>query len=109
MTINLLFLLQAQAMALTIADAFKLAYDYYEKGKTKGKGNEESSQVAQDDNKENAQQPRPVVTNGHADIYATPSTAKAPTSTPPTIEVTSDSSSSAVEDSGRKLQALVMQ
>lgn len=96
---------QAKAMALTIADAFKLAYEYYEKGKSTT--NRESPRVAQDDNKENSQQTLPLVNNRSADMYATPVKAR-PRSDTPTIEVTSDSFASAVEDSGRKMQALVM-
>lgn len=93
----------AKAMALTIADAFKLAYEYYEKGKSTT--NRESPRVAQDDNKENSQQTLPVVNKRSADMYATPVKAR-PRSDTPTIEVTSDSFASAVEDSGRKIQAL---
>ena len=92
-------------MALTIADAFKLAYEYYEKGKsTKSL---ESSQVAQDSNKENASQPKSSVTNGQVDIYATPVKTTA-SSDAPVIQVTSDSISAAVEESGRKMNTLVI-
>ena len=93
-------------MALTIADAFKVAYENYEKGKNAK--NPGSSRVAQEDSKENAQQALPVVKNGNADIYAAPAKATAPLDAP-IIQVTSDSSSSVVEDSGRKIQALVIQ
>lgn len=92
-------------MALTIADAFKLAYENHERGKAdKSHG---SSRAALDGNKENAQQAKPVVNNGNIDaLYATPIKTKAPQ---PVIQVTADSSSSAaVEDSSKKLQNLVI-
>ena len=95
-------------MALTIADAFKLAYESHEKGKAdKSHG---SSRVAQNDNKENTQQTKPVVNNGNIDaLYATPVKTKAPQSAAPTIQVSADpSSATAVEDSSKKMQALVI-
>ena len=91
-------------MALTIADAFKLAYEYYEKGRTTKFT--DVSQGAQDNNKENTKKPVPVA-NNNPDIYATPVKAKVLMDTP-SIQVTSDSSASAVEDSGRKIAALVI-
>lgn len=95
-------------MALTIADAFKLAYENHERGKAeKSQG---AQRVAQDDNKENTQHAKPVVNKGNIDaLYATPVKAKSPQSYAPMIQVTADSSSStAVEDSCKKLQSLVM-
>ena len=101
----LLFFVQAQAMALTIADAFKLAYEYYEKGKSTK--STEISRVAQQNNNENADKLVPEAKNGNPAIYATPAKAKVLIDKP-SIQVTSDSSASAVEDSGRKIAALVM-
>lgn len=100
--------LQAKALALTIADAFKLAYENHEKGKVeKSQG---AGRVAHDDSKENTRHAKPVVNNGNIDaLYATPVKTKSPQSDTPLIQVTADSSSStAVEDSSKKLQSLVM-
>lgn len=96
----------AQAMALTIADAFKLAYENHEKGKADK--SHQSSRVAQDDNKENAQHVKPVVNHGNIEaLYATPVKTKAPQLAAPVIQVSGESSSAtAVEDSSTKMQAL---
>ncbi|KAL9969174.1 hypothetical protein ACROYT_G021359 [Oculina patagonica] len=96
----------AQAMALTIADAFKIAYETFERAKAdKSQG---AARAAQDGNKENTQQAKPVVNNGNIDdLYATPIKAKNPPSGAPAIQITADSSSSTtVEDSSKKLQNL---
>ena len=97
-------------MALTIADAFKLAYENHEKRTVRGKpeNDQGSSRVAQDDNKENTEHAKPVVDNGHVDTYARPATRKNNFDAP-TIHVSADcsSSSTAVEDSSNKFQALV--
>lgn len=95
-------------MALTIADAFKLAYENHEKGKADK--SHQSSRVAQDDNKENAQHAKPVVNHGNIEaLYATPVKTKAPQLAAPVIQVSGESSSAtAVEDSSTKMQALVI-
>ena len=88
-------------MALTIADAFKLAYEDHEKGKADN--SQGSSRVAQDDNKENTQHAKPVVNNGNIDTSANSAATAAQVDTP-TIQITSEpSSSSPVEG----LKALV--
>lgn len=95
-------------MALTIADAFKLAYENHEKGKVDK--THQSSRVAQDDNKENTQHAKPVVKNGNVEaLYATPVKTKNPQPATPVIQVSGESSSaSALEDSSTKMQALVI-
>ena len=95
-------------MALTIADAFKLAYENHEKGKADK--SHQCSRVARADNKENTQHAKPVVNNGNVeDLYATPVKTKAPPLAAPVIQVSGESSSAtAVEDSSMKMQALVI-
>lgn len=95
-------------MALTIADAFKLAYENHEKGKADK--SHESSRVAQDNNKENTQHAKPVVNNSNIEaLYATPVKTKGPQLAAPIIQVSAGSSSAtAVEDSSKKMQALVI-
>lgn len=95
-------------MALTIADAFKLAYENHEKGKVDK--THQSSRVTQDDNKENTQHAKPVVKNGNVEaLYATPVKTKNPQPATPVIQVSGESSSaSALEDSSTKMQALVI-
>ncbi|XP_068698969.1 low density lipoprotein receptor adapter protein 1-like [Montipora foliosa] len=96
----------AQAMALTIADAFKIAFECHARGKAAN--NEASSAVEKAGNKGNSQQPVSVANNGSGDIYATPVKVKQPPADPPSIQVTDDyaSAAAAVQDSGRKLEAL---
>jgi len=95
-------------MALTIADAFKLAYENHEKGKADK--SHYSSRVAKEDNKENTQHAKPVVNSGNVEaLYATPVKTEAPRLAAPIIQVSGESSSAtAVEDSNTKMQALVI-
>lgn len=95
-------------MALTIADAFKLAYENHEKGKADK--SHHSSRVAQNDNSDNSQHAKPAVNNGNVEaLYATPVKTKAPQLAAPIIQVSGESSSAtAVEDSSTKMQALVL-
>ena len=95
-------------MALTIADAFKLAYENHEKGKVDK--SHQSSRVAQDDNKENTQHAKPAVNNGNVEaLYAIPAKTKNPQPAAPIIQISAESSSATtVEDSSTKMQALVI-
>ena len=95
-------------MALTIADAFKLAYENHEKGKADK--SHHSSRIAKDDKKENTQHAKPVVNNGDVEaLFATPVKTEAPQLATPIIQVSGESSSAtAVEDSNTKMQALVI-
>ena len=99
---------QAQAMALTIADAFKLAYENHEKKAGHGKPEKDhgSPRVSQD-NKENTEQATSVIQNENVDIYATPIPKENRVNTPK-IHVSADSSSGIMDDSSNKLQALVI-
>ncbi|XP_058949294.2 low density lipoprotein receptor adapter protein 1 [Pocillopora verrucosa] len=96
----------AQAMALTIADAFKLAYENHEKKAGHGKPEKDhgSPRVSQD-NKENTEQATSVIQNENVDIYATPIPKENRVNTPK-IHVSADSSSGIMDDSSNKLQAL---
>ena len=86
------FSFQAQAIALTVADAFKLAYEIHEKGKAdKIQG---SLRVAQNDNKENTQHANPVLNNGNIDTSANSAATAAHVDTP-IIQITAEPSSSA--------------
>ena len=101
-----LFYLKAQAMALTIADAFKMAFINYKKGKF-----DEShggSQLAQNDNKELIQKGEAVVNEGFVDTGANPKTTTAGLLNAPIIQVTEGTSSPTTEeDLTKKIQALV--
>lgn len=90
---------------MTIADAFKLAYENYEKAKSAKTS--ENSQVAKNDDKENSVEPKTLASNGNVDIYATPTKAKASSDTP-VIQITEDTSSDDVKTAGRKMKALVI-
>ncbi|KAJ7363718.1 Low density lipoprotein receptor adapter protein 1 [Desmophyllum pertusum] len=82
----------AQAIALTVADAFKLAYEIHEKGKAdKIQG---SLRVPQNDNKENTQHAKPVLNNGNIDTSANSAATAAHVDTP-IIQITAEPSSSA--------------
>ncbi|PFX31205.1 Low density lipoprotein receptor adapter protein 1-A [Stylophora pistillata] len=96
----------AQAMALTIADAFKLAYENHEKntGRDKPEKDQGCSRVARD-NKENTGQATPKVENENVDIYATPIPRKNRVDAPK-IQLSPDSTSDGMEDSNNKFQAL---
>ena len=95
-------------MALTIADAFKLAYENHEKGKADK--SHHSSRVAQNDNLDNSQHDKPAVNNGNVEaLYATPVKTKAPQMAAPIIQVSGESSSAtAVKESSTKMQVLVL-
>lgn len=93
----------AQALALTIADAFKLAYENYEKAKSSK--NSENSQAAKNEDKENSVEPKTLASNGNADIYATPTKPKASSDTP-VIQITEDASSHDMKTTERKMKAL---
>ena len=90
---------------MTIADAFKLAYENYEKAKSAK--NSENSQFAKNDDKENSVEPKTLASNGNADIYATPTKAKASSGTP-VIQITEDASSDDMKTTERKMKALVI-
>lgn len=93
-------------MALTIADAFKMAFINYEKGNVDESHG--SSRLAQYDNKEHSQQGKPVVNKGFVDTDANPKTMTAALLDAPIIQVTAGSSSpTAEEDCSKKMQALV--
>ena len=94
-------------MALTIADAFKVAFINYEKGKV-----EEchlGSRLAQYDNKETYQQAEAVVNKGFVETDTNPKTTSADLLNAPIIQVTAEGASSltAEEDLAKNMQALV--
>ena len=101
-----LFYLKAQAVALTIADAFKIAFINYEKGKfDKSHGD---SQLAQCDNKEHNQKGEAVVNNGFVDTDTSPKTTTTDHMNAPVIQVTEGTSTPATEEGfTKKMQALV--
>ena len=94
-------------MALTIADAFKLAYDSLEKGKASK--NEAGSEMAKD-YRENNLSPFPAAKNGNSSDVDTISIKATPHNDAPMIQVTQDypSTAAGMQDSTKKLQALVL-
>lgn len=95
----------AQAMALTIADAFKMAFDSLEKGKASK--NEASSEMRKD-YKENNLNPFPAAKNGNSSKIDSISVKATPHDNAPMIQVTQDypSTAAAMQDSAKKLEAL---
>lgn len=94
-------------MALTIADAFKLAFDSLEKGKASK--NEASSEMTKD-YKENNLNPFPAAKNDNSSNINTISAKATPHDDAPIIQVTQDypSTAAAMQDSAKKLEALVL-
>ena len=94
-------------MALTIADAFKLAFDSLEKGKA---SKNESSSEMRKDYKENNLNPFPAAKNGNSSNIDTISVKATPHDNAPMIQVTQDypSTAAAMQDSAKKLEALVL-
>ena len=94
-----------------MADAFKIAYEAYEKGKTEqisknSNLNQKASPPVRSDNTEIAQRSFSQITSSsHSSGQHTPRTNTATAMLdPPHIEITKDFS---VDDSSRKMQALV--
>ena len=93
-------------MALTIADAFKMAFINYQK--MKFVESQRGSRFAQYDNQEPNQQRDAAVNQGFVDTDSNPKTTTADLSNAPIIQVTEGISSPAVEeDMAKKIQALV--
>ena len=101
-----LFSLKAQAMALTIADAFKMAFINYEK--MKFVESHSGSRLPQYDIQEPNQQGDAAVNQGFVDTDTNPKTTTADLLNAPIIQVTEGISSPPVEeDIAKKIQALV--
>ena len=102
-----LFSLKAQAMALTIADAFKMAFINYEKGKFDE--SHRGSRLTQYDNKEPKQQGDAAAVNTEfVDTDTGPKTTTVDVLNAPVIQVTEGTSwPAAEEDLAKKMQALV--
>ena len=97
---------KAQAIALTIADAFKIAFINYKKGKFDGSHG--YSLVAQYDNKALTQQSEAVVNNEFVDTDTSLKSTAADILNPPVIQVTEGTSiPTAEEDLTKKMQSLV--
>ena len=93
-------------MALTIADAFKMAFINYEK--MKFVESHRGSRLAQYDNKGPNQQGDAAVNQGFVDTDTNPKTTTADILNAPIIQVTEGTFSPAVEeDIAKKIQALV--
>lgn len=98
--------LQAQAMALTIADAFKMAFINYEKAKVDKC--HDGSRLAQYESKDLNQQGEAVVNKGFVEADTNPETTMEDPLNAPIIQVTEGTSSLATEkDLIKKMQALV--
>lgn len=93
-------------MALTIADAFKMAFINYEKAKIDNC--HDGSRLAQYDNKDLNQQGEAVVNKGFVEADTKPETTMEDPLNAPIIQVTEGTSSLATEkDLIKKMQALV--
>lgn len=98
---------EAQAKALTIADAFKIAFMNYEKGKFDER--HRGSRLAQYDNKEPNQQGEDAVNKRFVDTVTSPKTTTVDLLNAPVIQVTEGTSSPVAWEVNlaKKMQALV--